>query len=224
MSYGYAHKQTDKFPGALHQGFQDLDQSIVFMRNHASSPENEWCVYDRECNVIPLVQHMDMRATQADQESPFSQVVISPVLTFVFDSLNNSAVELVRKTCEEFSSVDELVKARELLYAGSDKTILPKYIRRRDGAVTSEIDAVVNYIISDISKLDEQDKLHHLSVDVVGLNRLPKCIPAEINALSMYDRMRKLELRMKPAEEAMSENTGRTILIEVEVNNYRSHV
>ena len=37
LSYGYAHKQT--LPGALHQGFQDLDQSIEFMRNHASSPE-----------------------------------------------------------------------------------------------------------------------------------------------------------------------------------------
>jgi len=29
MSYGYATKQTDKFPGALQHGFQDLDQSIV---------------------------------------------------------------------------------------------------------------------------------------------------------------------------------------------------
>jgi len=39
----------------------------------------------------------------------------------------------------------------------------------------------------------------------------------------MCDRIRKLELRMKAAEDAVSENTGRTILIEEKVKNYRSY-
>jgi len=42
LSYTYAHKQMDKFPGALRQVFQDLDQSMEPMSNHASSPEDEW--------------------------------------------------------------------------------------------------------------------------------------------------------------------------------------
>jgi len=83
---------------------------------------------------------------------------------------------------------------------------------------------VVNDIISGISKLDEQDKLPHFAVEVVALNRLSNCIPAETNAINMCDRMCKLELRMKAAEEAMSENSGRTIPIEEEVKNYRSYV
>ena len=46
-----------------------------------------------------------------------------------------------------------------------------------------------------------------------------------MNALIMCDMIHKLELlvQMKGAEEAMSENTGRTILIKEEVKNYRSY-
>jgi len=54
--------------------------------------------------VIPLAQHMDMLATQGDQKRPLSEVAISPMLTFVVHSPNNSAVELVRKTCQEIYS------------------------------------------------------------------------------------------------------------------------
>ena len=43
-------------------------------------------------------------------------------------------------------------------------------MRRRDGAVASEIDSVMNDIISGISKLNEQDKLPHLFLDVVRLS------------------------------------------------------
>ena len=39
----------------------------------------------------------------------------------------------------------------------------------------------------------------------------------------MCDRKRKLELRMEAAEEAMSEITGRTILIEEVIKNYKSY-
>jgi len=43
-----------------------------------------------------LAQYMDMLAAQGDQESSFSEVVISPMLTFVVNSLNNPAMQLAR--------------------------------------------------------------------------------------------------------------------------------
>ena len=67
-------------------------------------------VYEKESNGIPLVQQMDTLAAQGDQESPFGEVLIRPTSKFVVNSLNNSAVELVRNTCQIFYGVDELVK------------------------------------------------------------------------------------------------------------------
>ena len=58
--------------------------------------KNKWHVSDSEGNGIPLAQHIDMLATQGNEMSPFSDVVISQVLTYVVNSLNNSAVEVVR--------------------------------------------------------------------------------------------------------------------------------
>ena len=61
-------------------------------------------------------------------------------------------------------------KKGKLTSSGVPKiSILPKYIRQHDGAVTSKIDAQVNDIIRSISKLDEKDKLAHFAVDIVGL-------------------------------------------------------
>ena len=59
LTYGHANKQTDKYGGALHQGFMTLEECLDFMRNHADTPETEWLVFDNKGRGIPLEQYMD---------------------------------------------------------------------------------------------------------------------------------------------------------------------
>ena len=125
-------------------------------------------------------------------------------------------MELVRKSCLEYFSIDELVKAKSLFYDTGDKTILPKYKTRRGGSVTPESEAVINDIISGISKLGEQEQMPRFPVDVVSLSRFPKCIAGVTNSLSMCEMIKKLEERMKITE-ALS------IQIEDKVNNFASY-
>jgi len=44
---GYSYRQTDNYPGSLHQGFVNIDEYLEFMRNHANSTEDELRVFDR---------------------------------------------------------------------------------------------------------------------------------------------------------------------------------
>jgi len=55
LCYGYVHRQTDKYPGALHQGFMDIDECLEFMGNHATSTEDEWNIFDRQGHWIALM-------------------------------------------------------------------------------------------------------------------------------------------------------------------------
>jgi len=110
-------------------------------------------------------------------------------------------MELVRKSYQEFYSVYELIRVKELLYAVDDKTVLPKFIIRRDRSITSETDAVVNDMISGINKLDEPDQLFALLSPID-----PQCISAETNALGTRDKILNLEIQNN-----LSENIGRTI-------------
>ena len=164
-----------------------------------------------------------VQSSEVIQDNVFTEVVINYVFIFIVCSLNNSPMELVWKICLEYFSIDELVKTKNLFYDAGDKTILPKYKTRRGGSVTPESEAVINDIISGISKLGEQDKMPQFPVDVVSLSRFPKCIPAETNSLSMCEMIRKLEKRMKVTEETLSENVSKSIQIEDKVNNFASY-
>jgi hypothetical protein len=232
LTYGYSHKQTDKVSGALHQGFMELEECLEFMRNHAEVPEEEWQVYDSRGRGTPLSQFMDNRSdqtlvkgAQVTEDIVHDKIVLNPVLTYITSSFNNSPMplELIRKCCHEYYTLDELVRAKELLWKVGEANLLPPFKRRRDGPTRPETDAVLEDLTNGIQKLGENDQIPHFAVDAIGLNRVPRVMPSEMNPISMCERLVSLEQRMKAAEEVMSLNVGRALQIEENVSRMTSY-
>ena len=48
LFYTHEHRQTNKFPGALYHEFLDIIKCLEFMRNEATSTEDEYNVFDRQ--------------------------------------------------------------------------------------------------------------------------------------------------------------------------------
>ena len=129
-----------------------------------------------------------------------TEVTLDPVLTYVIFSLDNSPAENIGRVCSEFYSLEELLRAKEILWKVGDKDALPQYIRRRDSPSRSEIDATVEDIINGMQILDSAGKIPNIAVGPAGLNRIPKSKPAETCTISICERMTELEEKMKQLE------------------------
>ena len=175
------------------------------LRNHAEGSEDKWFVYDSRGNGTPLQDFTEIRVKGSNRDvgRGYDKVVLNSVLTFMVNSLTNSPVEMVKKCCHEYYTLDELVVAKDLLYVVGDNEVLPRYIRRRDGSSHQETDAVIKDLMDGINKLDEHDMLPRFAVDSIGHNIIPRSIPSEINSISMCEWITTLEHRMKHTEDAL---------------------
>jgi hypothetical protein len=137
--------------------------------------------------------------------------------------MDNSPVGYVTNCCIQFYTVEELTRAKDIIWDVADTDIVGPYIRRRDGPKRSAVDNVAADITGAIQKLDLAGMVPKVAVDPRGLNRIPKVIPAETNALSMCERLVVMESRIKQLEESMSDNVCKTISISEKVNNMTSY-
>lgn len=100
----------------------------------------------------------------------FTRVVLSPVLTFVTNSLSSS----IKNACKQFYSQDELIKVKVLLWAIGDEDILGPIIKRRDSMKHNETDKVGEDLVNGSAKLNTVNMLPIFAVDSAELARMPK--------------------------------------------------
>ena len=243
-SWGQCHKQTNKVSGSLHAGFETIQDAVQFMLdntslsrevikvydsrgseipnyvmdkwNEAASTENE---ADDQSDVGPVEEDMD----DGDVRTRYKETLIDPVLTFVIFAMNNSPMSLVANTLVQFYTAEELTFAKNKLWDCCDNIIIGQYTKRRDSTSRSVQEVLALDITGAIQKLDTVGSLPNVVVDPVGLNRIPKMIPSENNAISMCERLAAVENRMNTLEHTVSENACKSELLVQRVDNFASY-
>jgi hypothetical protein len=179
--------------------------------------ENEQSINNNVEDTIP-------KTVISDNSNNYTEnVIVDPVLSYVIFAMDNSRAGYVTNCCIQFYTVEELTRAKDIIWDVADTDIVGPYIRRRDGPKRSAVDNVAADITGAIQKLDLAGMVPKVAVDPSGLNRIPKVIPAETNALSMCERLVVMESRIKQLEESMSDNVCKTISISEKVNNMTSY-
>ena len=122
-----------------------------------------------------------------------TQVVLDPVLTYIAYSICNSDADSIRKACRTFYTLEELNRAKDILWKVGDTSSLPPFIRRRDSTKGSEIDKVIEDIVIGMQKLDSVSKMPVFAADSAVLGRIPKAMPSEAHPISVCERLNQLE-------------------------------
>jgi hypothetical protein len=240
-SWGQCHNQVNKVSGALYKGFETLDESVQFMLDNTSIQRNNMVVYDSRGRGKPLEDYIE---TVSDDENESNHgaaeetvpkvvvntsknhtdtVIIDPVLSYVIYALDNSPAGYVTNCCIQFYTIEELTRAKDIIWDVADSDVVGPYIKRRDGPKRSAVDNVAADITSAIQKLDQAGIVPRVAVDSSGLHRIPKVIPAETNALSMCERMAVMESRIQQLEESMSVNVCKTITMGEKMDKITSY-
>ena len=153
----------------------------------------------------------------------YDKPIIDPVLTFVVFALDSSPLGYVTNTLVQFYTVEELTRAKDLLWETADHDVIGVYTKRRDGATRSVSDIIASDITGAIQKLDIAGSVPNVVVNPMGLNRIPKVTPSETNALSMCERLAAVENRVRVLEVSVSENVCKTAVMEEKVEQVKSY-
>ena len=169
----------------------------------------------------------EQNAEQSDQTHPktvnrgdvhYQTVVINSVLVYVANSMSNSAADTIKKCCSDFYTYEELIAAKNLLWDVGDSKVLPTKKNRREGTTRPVIEAVIDDIVDGMTHLDARDIVPPFGVDILGLNRIPKVIPAETLSLSICERLVSLENRIRNTEDVLSNNVAKTMNLEEKIS------
>lgn len=222
LTLGQCQKQTQKVADTLFQEFKQLEDAVQFLTDNSDIIYDDILVYDKQNRCVPLVEYLAGSFVSLDEDS-FKDIIVDPVLTYVAFSLDTSPAEYVNTCCVQFYTADELKRAKLLLWGKIGEDILGSNVKRRDGSSRSESEAIIMDITAAVQKLDALGKLPSFLVDPVGLHRIPKCNPSEMNSVSMCERLVQMEQRLKMVENSLSENVVKTLGMEEKVHKMTSY-
>jgi len=114
----------------------------------------------------------------------------------------------VNLTLVQFYSVEELTRAKDILWGTANSDVIGVYTEGLDGSIRSVSDIIASDITGAIQKLDIAG-----IVPIVELNRIPNVIPSETNALSMCERLAAVENRVRKLEVTVGENVSKTAVM-----------
>jgi hypothetical protein len=159
-----------------------------------------------------------------DNASQFKcSLVVNPVLAYMSCNMNSSTADDITRSCQDFYSVQELILAKDILWAVGSVQHLPPKRRRREGKYRTESEAITSDIVEALSLLDAADKMPRFGVDAALLKRIPGPVPTENNTMSLCTRLLDLECRMNRAEENLSSNVCKTLELEEKVTKTTSY-
>ena len=136
------------------------------------------------------------------------RVVLDPALTYIASALNTSTSQAVKAVCKEFYCLEEILRAKDVLWEAADNAIIGKMKNRRDSSRGDQMEKSVEDLISSITKLISVDSLPKFAVGPNELARIPKIAPHETLSINMCQRLRQLEEEMGMVMVALSASSA----------------
>jgi hypothetical protein len=135
-------------------------------------------------------------------------MINEPLLSYVVFALQSGTVENVKKAVLSFFSSEQILNAKNVLWKNACNVTIGKNIARRSTEVRHEEEANLGDIILAIQKLDRLDKMPEIVISAVDLGKIPRSVPEELNAISIVDRLAKLEDRFGEMQQSVVKNSN----------------
>ena len=218
-TWGQTQKQVNKFSGNVYEGFVELNACVQFMLLHSSIPESDIQVYDERARGTSLSEYDDYTEDEIGPEETNPKEVTSvrktgrnvdkitcilnPVLAYsVYGLLNGSAAN-VRAAVLGYFTADQINEAKDVLWENCDQSVIGTKYLRREGTVTSKVEANVGDIFKALQKLDSEEKMPDIGVSSKDLGNIPQSHPEELNNISLVDRLNTMEKRLTKFQEVL---------------------
>ena len=162
------------------------------------------------------VNKSDMGASQP------KMVLSNVVLAYIAYASGNSAAKHVANACAQHFSTEEIVTARNTLWAEENKlkSHLPEMIKRRNLTSMKGAESTVEDIIAAMGTLSEAKCKPNFVIHFEDLHgRLPLSKPAETCPISICERLSKLESRMQQAEALAAEEHSKVADLDERLRN-----
>ena len=156
-----------------------------------------------------MVDEQKENPAMGDKQKGKNPVVCDVVLAYLAHSLENSSVSHVKTVCCQHFSSDEVVKARDTLWETVDETFLPRMIRRHSITTMKGVELTISDIIAAFNNMATAGCFPHFTVYYEDIGRLPLSKPTETCAVSMCDRLAKLEERLEATEDMVVKEQGK---------------
>lgn len=139
-------------------------------------------------------QHKTRDQTNDESSLPNStSPVVNSILTYVLMCSLKATRDNLVKVLQTSYCVKELDCAKAVLWRHGDATTLGRIQKRVDTQRRPRKDAVCSDIVDGMRKLDQAKMMPYFVCDAVGMARLPRSSPEDLNIVTMDERMRDLE-------------------------------
>ena len=118
--------------------------------------------------------------------------------------------------------LDDIIAAKDMLWANADNDIIGDRKRRRDGSNTSEKEAHAQDIIAALYQLDGAGKTPDIVISALELGAIPRSHPEELNDISMADRLNKMEERLSSLAEVVDRTVATNMTLRDQVDTLTS--
>lgn len=131
-----------------------------------------------------------------------------PLLAYITFALQTGTVENVKKAVIGFFTAEQIVRAKNVLWKNVHSVAIGKNVSRKSSNVRTEQEANVTDIVSAIQKLDKTNEMPDIVISALSLGKIPRSVPEELNAISIVDRLAKIEDLVKLIQESVVKNSN----------------
>lgn len=209
-------KQVNKFPGATHEGFESLDDAVVWLNSH-SIDRADIRVFDKSGDDMVLddyVKRIKSASLVVDLPplnacSPCHQPQIkNAIIAYIAFSMQKGTAEKIKSVVTAHFVIEDIIAAKEDLWRAGDTEIIGERKRRRDGSLKTEKYSHVDDIVSAIYLLDAADKMPDIVLSATDLGKIPRSHPEELNDISLADRLNTIEEQMTSLRQIVDGNVS----------------
>jgi len=224
LTWSLCNKQVNKYAGATHEGFEELEEAVTWLLSHGSQRDTI-TVYDKKGDTWNLEEF-----TKSAEECTPLYVNLPPVdptldttinnalLSYIIFSMQSGTAEKIRSVVQATFTIDDIIISKDMLWAAADLSVIGDRKRRRDGPNKSEKDSHTNDIITALYQLDAAGETPHIVLSAKDLGCIPRSHPEELNDISMADRLNRMEDRLTSLTQVVDHTVATNLILKDQIN------
>lgn len=190
---------------------------------NADDSQTDPKVIMRSDNASDVINTASNESLVEDHSPSQSPPIIQPVLAYIVFAMHSGTNDNVRNAVLGHFTMEQIIEAKDELWANGDSNVIGDKLRRKDSSVRSEKDAHVQDIINVLSKMDKVNKLPMIAVYAHDLHLIPRSHPEELNNVSLIDRLNRLEARITSLTEVVDRNMSENLVLKDKLESHTSY-
>ena len=203
-----------------------MQQSVDNDNNAGNTPVTDSCATDTE-----MPQPIDDTDTASCNQGLYTNLppvmqgelpLMNNLLAYAVFSKQNCAINDIKHAILGHYTEDDIKKAMDLLWERAGYGELVERPRCRCDHNRSKKDMYCQDLLDALNKLDKSMKMPRIGIDALELAFIPRSMPAELNNMSLADRLGKIERLMEDMKQRFDDSTKDNIALRTRVAQIES--